>query len=227
MAKLLIVANWKMNPDSPGRAIVLAQKIERGILRGNKNVEVIIAPPYPFLIPIGKVLKNAKLGAQNAFYADVGPYTGEVSWHHLKHLKVSHVIIGHSERRINLGETDELINRKLKAVLQNGMSAILCVGEQKREGNEIPSLVGEQIKMALYNVTRSQLKNLVIAYEPVWAVSTTPGSRPDTPDNAFKAMLYIRKVISGLYGRAPAQSVKIIYGGSVRANNAKSFLEEG
>src|SRR3989338_3650391 len=106
MSKFLIVANWKSNPDSPGRAVLLAQKIERGIGRV-QNVEVVISPPYPFLGSVGRVLKKAKLGSQNMFWEGVGPWTGEVSWHQLKHLGVLYVIVGHSERRLYLGETDE------------------------------------------------------------------------------------------------------------------------
>lgn len=225
MSKFLIVANWKMNPDAPGRAKLLAQKIESSV-SGKKN-EVVITPPFLFLEGIGKVLKKTKLGAQDTFWTDVGPYTGEISWHQLKHFKVVYVIVGHSERRINLGETDEMINRKVKAALENGISPILCIGERERSGKEIPAIVGEQLKSALKGVTKNLLKNLVVAYEPVWAISTTSGARPDTPDNAFRASLYIRKIVSGLFDQKSAKNVRVIYGGSVNSQNVSSFLKEG
>jgi triosephosphate isomerase len=133
--KLLVIANWKMNPDSPGRAVRLAKEIERGT-RGIKNVSVVVAPPHPFLESVGKVLKKAKLGAQNLFWEDVGPYTGEVSWHQLKQLRITYVIIGHSERRIYFGETDSMINKKVRAALKAGLIPVLAVGERKKISNK-------------------------------------------------------------------------------------------
>lgn len=225
MRKPLIIANWKANPDSPGRALLLAQKIERGI-SSIRNSEVVIAPPFPFIPLVGGVLKRVKLGAQDAFWAD-GPYTGEVSGRQLKNIGVQYVIIGHSERRIHLGETDELINKKVRALLEHGMSPVLCIGERERSEVAIPAIVGEQLKKALEEVRKSHLKNLVVAYEPIWAISTMPGARPDTPDNAFRAMVYIRKIIAGLYGSKAAGVVRIIYGGSVNDKNIVSFLRDG
>lgn len=223
--KPLIVANWKMNPDSPGRAEALAKKIESRMSGG--KTEVVVAPPYPFLESVRKVLKKARLGAQDVFWADVGPYTGEVSWHQLKHMRVSHVIIGHSERRIHLGESDGVINKKLNAALKGGLTAILCVGERERQEKEISPVVGEQLRAALVGIKKSHLKNLVVAYEPVWAISTMTGARPDTPDNAFRASVYIRKVISDLFGQNTGKNVHIIYGGSVTSRNIAGFLKEG
>lgn len=226
MHRYLIIANWKSNPDSPGRAVVLARKVEKKITQFRK-VETVIAPPYPFLLSVGRVLKKSRLGAQNTFWGDVGPYTGEVSWHQLKHLGVTHVMVGHSERKLYLGETDEMINKKVRALLTNGLIPILCIGEREREGREIPAVVGKQLKNALHGVKRSHIKNLVIAYEPIWAISTNPGARPDTTDSAFRALVYIRKVLTDLYDRKSANMVRIIYGGSVNAENIGPFLREG
>lgn len=226
MKKLLIIANWKMNPDAPGRAALLANKIERSLARV-RNVDVVIAPPFPFLLPIAAVIKRAKLGSQNVFWQDCGPYTGEVSWHQLKHIKVDYVIVGHSERKIFLGETDEMIHDKVRILLENNMTPILCVGERERVGDDIPEIVGEQIRAALKGIKKSLLKKLVIAYEPIWAISTMPNARPDTPASAFQAVIYIRKVMSELYGRTMGDEIQIIYGGSVNAKNIKGFLEEG
>lgn len=226
MPKPLIIANWKMNPDSPGRAALLARKIEEGIAKF-RNVEVVIAPPYPFLIPVSRILRRAKLGSQNAFWSDMGPYTGEVSWHQLKHLNVEYVIIGHSERKIYLGETDDMINSKVCSVLKAGMKVVLCIGEIKREGNDVSSPVGAKLKGALKNVKGRLLKNLIVCYEPVWAISTMPGSHADSPENAFKILLYLRRILTELYGRKKAENVPIIYGGSVNALNIRSFLIDG
>jgi len=226
MIKPLIVANWKMNPDAPGRAALLAHKIERGIARV-RNVEVVLAPSFPFLLPIAAVVKKAKLGAQNVFWEDAGAYTGEVSWHQLKHLKVGYVIVGHSERRAFLNETDEMINKKVRALLENGMTPILCVGERERIGGDIPEIVGKQIQAALEGVKKNLLKKLVIAYEPIWAISTTPHAHPDSPQSAFRDMMYIRKVVADLSSRAIADAVRVIYGGSVHAKNVEGFLKEG
>lgn len=222
----IIIANWKSNPDSPGRSVILARSIEQKIGRLH-NAEVVIAPPHPFLIPVSRVLEKSRLGAQDMFWADTGPYTGEVSWHQLKNIGVGHVILGHSERRKYLGETDDMINKKNISALENSITPILCIGEGERSGNEISGIVGEQLKRALGGVSKNMVQNLIVAYEPAWAISTNPGSRPDTPDNAFRALVYIRKVLSGIYGRKTADLVRVIYGGSVSAKNIQAFLTEG
>lgn len=223
--KKLIIANWKVNPDSPGRAVVLARKIESKI-RPPKNVEVVIAPPLPFLSAVGAVLKKSKLGAQNVFWGDTGPYTGEVSWHQLKHFKIQYVIVGHSERRAYLGETDEIINRKVAALLRNEMSPILCVGETERSGDQIPEVVGQKLRAALKGISKQIISNLAVAYEPAWAISTNSAAAADAPDDAFRAKIYIRKILADLYGRKAAESIRVIYGGSVTAENIASFLSE-
>lgn len=223
--KPLIVANWKMNPPSLKEALVLARKITKE--EGMKNVEVVVTPPFLFLSHIRKILKKFKLGAQDMSWEEKGAFTGEVSPSELSDLGVSFCIVGHSERRTKLGETDEMINKKVKTAFLYGISPILCIGEQERTGNEIPSVVGEQLKKALKDIKKSMLKNLIVAYEPVWAISTNSGARADTPDNAFRAALYIRKVISSLFDRKSSEKVKIIYGGSVNSENVASFLKEG
>ncbi|QQG45048.1 MAG: triose-phosphate isomerase [Candidatus Sungiibacteriota bacterium] len=225
MSKKVIIANWKVNPPSVKEAVLLAQKTEREISK-SRNVEVIIAPPFPFLAAVGGVLKKSKLGAQDAFWTD-GPYTGEVSPTQLKNIGAKYIILGHSERKIHLGETDSLINKKVHAVLESGLGAILCVGERERVGSEIPQIVGEQLKNALKNTKTGLVKNLVVVYEPIWAISTMPGAKSDTPDSAFRALLYIRRVLSELYGRRTADTIRILYGGSVNSANAGGFIHEG
>ena len=226
--KKLIVANWKMNPASEKGAILNAEKIEKAAMV-SKNTDVVVAPPFPFIISVGKALKKAKLGAQDVFWEEKGAFTGEISCQQLKNINVQYVIIGHSERRIFLAESDESVNKKVNAALKNGLRAILCVGERERNVyNEIPEIVGEQLEKALDGVKKpALLKNLIVAYEPVWAISTMSGARPDTPDNAFRARMYLRKVLTKLYGATHGGSVKIIYGGSVNTGNVSGFLGEG
>ena len=226
LVKPLIIANWKMNPASVREASALADHTEAAV-RAAKNVEAVVAPPFPYFHAVKNEIRYVKLGAQNVWWTDEGPYTGEVSWRQLKQFGVQYVIVGHSERRIHAHEGDVMINRKIHVLLEHGIAPILCIGEQERESNNIPETVGAELKAALENVKRSMIKKLIVAYEPIWAISTTSGSKPDTPANAFQAMVFIRKVISSLYGRAESDGVRVIYGGSVKASNIVSFLVEG
>ena len=220
MAKKLIIANWKMNPDSPGRAVRLAREIEKGLI-GIKNAEIVIAPPYLFLKDVSQVLKRAKLGAQNMHWQDIGPYTGEVSWHQLKHLHVTHVIVGHYERRIHLGETNEMINKKVKAALRAGLIPVLAIGEQKRMPEDAMRLVLlRQLSRGLSGVSANDFKNGVIAYEPVWAIGTGLAA---TPQHARKALGMIQEILGRIW-KTKKVSTPILYGGSVNSKNAYSFL---
>lgn len=222
--KPLIIANWKSNPATVAEAVSLAREVELKISK-YRNIEVVIAPPFPYLISIKKALKSVKLGAQNSFW-DGGPYTGEVSPRQLKDLGVRYVIVGHSERKIYLGESDEMINKKVKSLLDNGLSPVLCVGESEKTDDAL-HILGEQIQKALLGVKKNRLKNLVVAYEPAWAISTAPDSRPDSPDSAFKATIFIKRKIGDIFGRERAAAVRIIYGGSVNSKNISPFLYEG
>lgn len=223
---MIIIANWKANPKTVKEATALARNIERS-MRAGKNTEVVVAPPYPFLSAIGMVLKKTKLGAQNSFWEDTGPYTGEVSWRHLKNLGVRYVIIGHSERKKYSGETDIMINKKVRVLLENGITPILCIGENKKRKTGISSEIARNLRTALLGVPAKHLSRLIIAYEPVWAISTNPGSRPDTPDNASRVSRFMRSVLSRMYGRAAIRNLRIIYGGSVHSRNIRSYLDEG
>ena len=226
MSKKIIIANWKMNPEHLSDAAALAKKIERAAAAG-RGAEIVVAPPFPFLAAVGSVLKKARLGAQDVFWEHAGPYTGEVSALQLASVGVGYVIVGHSERKINLGETDEMAAKKVAAVVGAGMTAILCIGERHRTGSDIPPEVGAQLARTLSAVKRPLLKNLIVCYEPVWAISTMPDSRPATPDDAFRAVIYIRKIIADRFGSAAGRAARVIYGGSVNAKNIASFLGEG
>ncbi len=235
--KKLIVANWKENPTTLREAVSLARRIEKGISKANKNKVVIVAP-FPFLYAVGKVLKHAKLGAQNVFWEDDGAYTGEVSPSMLKNSGVEYVIIGHSERR-RLGETDEIINKKVKTSLKAGLKAILCVGEsfetRKMGLASAKNFVKDQLKKDLKGISMSHVSahmSLVIAYEPVWAISTNKNARPDKPEDALEMIKFIKDflhVTCHMPARrslgAGGSHVSVLYGGSVTSKNAKSFLQ--
>ncbi len=227
MSKKLIVGNWKMNPQSQKEAEVLFNNIGKNI-NNIKNTEVVICLPFPYLF-ISKKLKIKKiaLGAQDVFYETQGAYTGEVSISMLKDMGVKYVIVGHSERR-SLGETNEILNKKLTVVLKAKISPILCVGESIRnhDGSYL-GVVKDQLISCLFGISKSQIKNIVIAYEPVWALSSTENRHDATPHDFEEMKIYIRKILTDLFGRAIASSVLIIYGGSVNKDNASSFLNVG
>ncbi|MBI2036961.1 MAG: triose-phosphate isomerase [Candidatus Liptonbacteria bacterium] len=217
--KKLLIANWKANPDSPAHALALARKIHAGIPLG-KDVDVVIAPPFPFLQLVGGALTRAELGAQDLFWEDLGPYTGEVSWRQLKHFGVKYAIVGHSERRALAGETDEMINKKVRAALEAGIAPVLCVGEPKEvRKNGIAAAkryVAAQLEKDLDGVRKGRV---AIAYEPIWAIGT---GTPDSPRSAAEMIHYIR----GRVPREVRKRLRVLYGGSLMAANADAFLKE-
>ena len=223
--KPLVVANWKMNPTSLRAAEALARRIAVG-LGGVSGVEVAIAPPFPYLAMVGRVTRRRTvLAAQDAWAGAGGAYTGAVSPPMLRDLGVRYVILGHSERRRFFGEDDGLINRKVKAVLAAGLIPIIAIGEEHRESEAVtPTLLAHQLSRTLDGIPRRRLRAVVVAYEPVWAISTTPGAHPDTPDNATRRAIYIRKLLVKIAGPSVADTIRIIYGGSATAKNASSFL---
>jgi triosephosphate isomerase len=207
----IIVANWKMNPESLAEAQKLAKASD---LEG-----LIICPPFPFIPAVAKIIKKAELGAQDVFWEERGAYTGEVAGVQLKDLGVKYVIVGHSERRKNLGETDEMIAKKIAAGVKAGLTPILCVGETKaeREANKTQAVVKQQLKIGLSLIENLPIKNFIIAYEPVWAIGT---GTPDTPASTLSVIQLIKSVTVHLpFG------TRVIYGGSVNAGNVKDFLQ--
>lgn len=205
----LIVANWKLNPITKKEAITLA--------RSSDFKHVVIAPPFPFLEDVKKVLKKASLGAQDVFFKSVtkGPFTGEVSATMLKKLGVRYVIVGHSERRA-MGETDAVVNKKVKAALDAGLKVILCVGENKavrRRGvKKAEEFVRGQLAKALKGIKSK--KNIVIAYEPIWAIGT---GRNDKPEEIAVIVRSIKRTIHA----------NVLYGGSVKPTNIASIISRG
>jgi triosephosphate isomerase len=224
--KRLIVGNWKMNND-PGQASLLVHRLEKQI-EASANTEVVLCPPYIDIAPLAKDLdhKKFKLGAQNLHPADEGPYTGEISGAMLKGL-VDYVIIGHSERRA-AGETDKQIADKLAAAVRNGLKPILCVGENlaDREHGLAEKVVVDQLTADLALLTAEDLKNLVIAYEPVWAINHHDGKTPApaTPDTIKFAYRAIRTTLEELYGE-PAGGLRLLYGGSTDPDHCLAYLK--
>jgi len=227
--KKLIVANWKMNPASADEARDLFSKISRmaGKLR---NAKVVVCPPFVYL---GFFSKNSKvkLGGQDVFWEEGGSYTGEISASMLKNLHAEYVIIGHSERR-RLGETNETVNKKIKQALKYGFKVIFCVGEPERDESEnYLQFVKEEVIKGLEQISTRLFKDLIVAYEPIWAISSAKKFGKgffyaDTPENVFQMGTYIKRVIVSAFGKNAA-NVPVLYGGSVDAKNAADFLIKG
>jgi len=224
MAKKIIIANWKMNPQTAEETL----RLIKGVLaqRLSKNIELIIAPPFVYLDLVKKNCgKEIKLAAQNISWAERGAYTGEISSLMVKNLGCDYVIIGHSERRHKMGETDEMINLKLKAAFKVGLIPVLAVGE-KESNDDIIKVLTQQVKSALEGIGVSEIGRLIIAYEPVWAISTSGTGMIDTPDHALSAALLIRKIMGNLYGSEWIADLPVLYGGSVTSENAYDFIAQ-
>jgi len=215
--KKLIVANWKMNPATEKEAKKLFESVKRGV-KTAKNAEVVICPPFVYL----PLFKGLTLGAQNVFFKEKGAFTGEVSALMLKDLGVKYVILGHSEARKYSNETDEIINKKIKECLLVKLKPILCIGE--KEKNKKFEVLKEQITKDLRGIInhKSKILNLIIAYEPVWAIGTGNNC---SIDETMSSILFIRKIIAKLYSRELASKMRILYGGSVTSENSNSYID--
>ena len=223
----LIVGNWKMNATHL-ESIQMVQKLAYRLPAEDfDRVEVVVAPPFTALRSVQTVIDvdrlPIRLGAQNVHWEDQGPYTGEISPVMLAKLNVAHVIVGHSERRQHFGETDELVNRRLKAVLRHEMSPILCVGEtlEQREQGATEEVIVPQVRAALNGVSVTDQSSLAIAYEPVWAIGT---GRHASPDDAGSVCELIRNTVAAMNNDEAAAGTRILYGGSVNPGNIKSFM---
>ena len=223
MRKKVIAGNWKMN-KLPNEAIDFIQKLEP--LVKNTKHEVILCVPYTdlFYCLLNTQNTNIKIGAQNMHFEEKGAYTGEISGSMLKSIGVEYVIIGHSERRQYYGETDESVNKKVKAAFQNELKPIVCVGEtlNQREQGITNHIITNQTKLALQGITEQQIKNTIIAYEPIWAIGTGKTATAEDANNAIKA---IREELAKNYEQNIANEVTIQYGGSVKSSNAKELFE--
>ena len=223
MSRKVIAGNWKMN-KLPNEAIEFISKIEDVVAKSDN--EVILCVPFTDLFYSLLTAQNTKvkIGAQNMHWEEKGAYTGEVSGKMLKSIGTEYVIIGHSERRQYFAETDETVNKKLKAAFANELKPILCVGEtlEQREQGIQEKVITEQVQKALEGLTNEQIQNTYIAYEPIWAIGT---GKTATAKDASNAMQSIRKKVEEIAGVEVAQKIILLYGGSVKADNAKQLLE--
>lgn len=221
MRKWMVAGNWKMN-STLGEAASLSRAIKEGT-GVYKNGDVVLAPPFTALPSVAETIKGSQvsLAAQNMHHEEKGAYTGEISPLMLKDVGCAYVIIGHSERRKYFGETDEVVNIKAKKALSVGLKPIICVGEteEERDKGVTEFVVGIQVKKAFSGIT--DLDSVTIAYEPVWAIGT---GKTATPIEAEEVHRFIRNIIADVYGDI-AQSVPILYGGSVTADNADDLIE--
>lgn len=234
MRNRYIIGNWKMNPETTAKAQELWGAVTN-FARPSAGVRVVACPPHVYL---GVLTPNKKiaLGGQDCFWEKKGAYTGAISAAMLKELGCGYVIVGHSERREFFGEDDAAINKKVKAGLSAGLQVVVAIGEkirntfdeQGRHTNELDPIVGTQLVEALKGVSLKQAENLIITYEPVWAISKGNSSHVSaTPNDVMIAVIFIRKLLSNLYSRALAERVPVLYGGSTNSKNLKSFLVDG
>ncbi|MBR2756890.1 MAG: triose-phosphate isomerase [Exiguobacterium sp.] len=225
MRKPIIAGNWKMN-KTLSEAVAFVEEVKNNIPSTDK-VDAAICAPALFLAPMVEAAKgsNLKLGAQNMYDKDSGAYTGEISPVMVADLGVTYVILGHSERREYFGESDAFINSKTKKAFEHGLTPIVCVGEtlEEREGGKFEEVIKTQVEGGLADLSADQVKQLVIAYEPVWAIGT--GKSADEAD-AQSSCKYVRDVVKGLYGEDVAAAVRIQYGGSVKPENIKEYMAQ-
>jgi triosephosphate isomerase len=225
MRRKFIAGNWKMNLNR-AEAVALAQQVAQG-MDAVQGVEVAVFPPSVYLDAVAKVLAGSAVawGGQNVSHEGNGAFTGEISVAMLQDLGCRYVILGHSERRHILGETDQDVNRKLHAVLAGGITPIVCVGEtlREREASQTLEVIERQVSGSLAGLSADQMRRTVIAYEPVWAIGT---GRNATPEQAEEVHLALRNLLETRYNGEVAQSVRIQYGGSVKPSNARDLLSQ-
>lgn len=218
----IIAGNWKMHMTKDTALSYLKDLKER--VKGT-DVEVVICPPSTLLNLLKEAAKgtNIKIGAQNMYWEEQGAFTGETSPIMLKDLGIDYCIIGHSERRQYFGETDETVNKKIKAAIKHGIKPIVCVGEtlEERKEGKTESLIKKQVAQAFKNIDLEDVKNIVIAYEPIWAIGT---GETATPEMANSAIAHIREVVRDIYNEGISEEIRIQYGGSVKPNNIEELM---
>ena len=224
--KKLIIFNWKLNPQRYSEAEKIA-KAASFLARKTKKTEIIICPPFVYLLKLSSLISHLsllKLGAQDVFWEEEGAYTGEISPAMLKQAKIDYVIVGHSERRHYLKETDEMINKKVISALKSGLKVILCVGEDlkiRRRGKKaVMNFIKNQLEKDLIDIENLKFKieNLVVAYEPIWAIGT---GIPATPEDALEIIKFIKSLLVTRWSLV----APVLYGGSVNGKNIESFLK--
>ena len=223
MRKLIIAGNWKMNKTSK-EAMELVTLLKRDLSDINQ-VDMVVCPTYTALADVIDVLSesNIGVGAQNLFWEDSGAFTGEISGPMLTALGVQYVIIGHSERRQYFGETDQTVNKRLKAALGHNLKSIVCIGERldEREADKTFDVIKTQINGSLADLSPTEMSKVILAYEPVWAIGT---GKTATPEQAQEVHKYIRELLKEKFGQEVADNTRIQYGGSVKPDNTKDLM---
>ena len=222
MRTKIIAGNWKMNKIAT-EAIAFARDLKVKILNIRKT-GIVVCPPFTVLSIVNDILREsrAEVGAQNVHWESSGAYTGEISAEMIESVGCRHVIIGHSERRQLFGETNQLVNKKLAHVLTTSLNPIVCIGEtlEQRQNGQTQNIVRTQLEEGLNGLTSDQLKRVVLAYEPVWAIGTGVTA---TPDQADEVHIFIRELIRNRFGQKAAESIPILYGGSVKPDNIQDL----
>lgn len=226
MRKQIIAGNWKMHTDL-AEATILVEGIKAALAEGEVSREVVVCPPFTGLSTVADLIEDTdvRLGAQNMYFEPKGAFTGEVSPLMLTDVGCHYVILGHSERREYFSESDALINQRIKAAFQYDLIPILCVGESlaQREANETQSFIDSQLTAGLEGLTAEQVSQMVIAYEPIWAIGT---GKTATAEQAGEVCTAIRAKVAALFDAATAEALRIQYGGSVKGSNAKEILSQ-
>ncbi len=226
MRKKIVAANWKMNKTQQ-EAADFVETFLREIGEAN-DVEIVLVPPFTALGRVSEAIHqtgNVKLGAQNMFWEKGGAFTGEISAAMLRELFVRYVVLGHSERRQLLGETDEIVNRKVRAAHEAGLRPILCIGEtlEQREANQVEKVLGTQLRGSLADLSAKELADTVVAYEPVWAIGT---GKVASTAQAQEAHAFVRQTLAEISDDATAARIRIQYGGSVKPDNARELMQQ-
>ena len=226
MRKQIIAGNWKMHTDL-AEATILVEGIKAALTEGEVSRDVVVCPPFTGLSTVADLIEDTevRLGAQNMYFEPKGAFTGEVSPLMLTDVGCHYVILGHSERREYFGETDALINQKIKAAFQYDLIPILCVGESlaQREANETQTFINSQLTAGLADLTAEQVSQMVIAYEPIWAIGT---GKTATAEQAGEVCTAIRAKVAELFDKETAEVLRIQYGGSVKGSNAQEILSQ-
>ncbi len=226
MRKKIVAGNWKMF-NNLNQSITLISEIKQEMANANVNCKVIVCPPFTSLETASTLTKDSSIsvGAQNMYFEENGAYTGEISADMLLSVGCEYVILGHSERRTIFKESDELINKKIKKALSKGLKPIFCIGEtlQEREEDRTKKVIEVQVKQGLVGVTAEDFKNIILAYEPVWAIGT---GKTASPAQAQEVHKFIRSLLAELYGKEVADATVIQYGGSVKPENAKELMAQ-
>ncbi|OHA76435.1 MAG: triose-phosphate isomerase [Candidatus Wildermuthbacteria bacterium RIFCSPLOWO2_02_FULL_47_10] len=226
MKRVIVVANWKCNPVTLAEAKRLFAAVKKGMEKIRvRGAEIIICPPFVYISSFKSQASSFKVGAQNCFWQESGAFTGEVSPVMLKNAGCKYVIIGHSERRRYFGETNEVINKKLRVAMDAGLRPILCVGEteEEKELGDAAAVLVAQLKEGLTGFGRKELKKIIVAYEPVWAIGN---GNACGADEAMSAGVLIKRTLGELAGKKIGHNIPILYGGSVMPQNAAIYIEE-